>query len=211
MAVRSAFLALAMCLSGCAAVRDTSVGAALSGLLSHGGQASPTAVHVPRAEIEKFGVAVMRVFLPGWGGDGFIVVRDDKGAVKAWAAGDGSLYTFRNGILIETRGLGADLMSSSAPSPGQILGGGSHGRSYFSFGEEDRMLRYDFSCRAQARGTVEITVQGKRHLTRHIVEECEGASGNIANEYWFEGQTIRKSREWGSPLLGYLEFERIVD
>lgn len=164
-----------------------------------------------RAEIEKSGQPVMRVKIPSRGLDTFLTIRDRRGDYVNWFTADGKLFTFRNGVLIETRGLGADLMSSAAPTPGQIATGSGHRRSYFFVDADDQTGRRDYGCRVENLGSVPVTIFARQHNTREIREVCERDVGRITNRYWLEGSTIRKSLEWVSPGIGQVEFERVVD
>lgn len=193
--------------SGCAKLKETTGGALVASLLQPGEKPVP-ASSIPRAEIEKAGVPMMRVNLVARKADTLIAIRDSKAnGVVAWGAGDGSLFTFRNGVLIETRGLGSDLMSSAMP----VRADASGARSYFVLGADDQTMRYDFTCTITGRSAETVTVFGRAYGTTHITQSCAGSIGTITNEYWLDSGVIRKSREWVSPAVGYLEFERIVD
>jgi hypothetical protein len=143
--------------------------------------------------------------------DGLMVVRDRKGEIVTWTDGGGVTVTFRNGVLIETRGFGADLMSSHAPTAGQIAGSGTYQRSYFFASAEDVNERRDYTCHPETVGSETLVIYGRSHVTRHVTEICERPGARITNHYWFEGGAIRKSRQWVSPNLGSIELERVID
>lgn len=165
---------------------------------------------IPRAEIEALGVPTMRVTVPARGIDLLMFERDRRGNVVTYAASDGSTFTFRDGVLIETRGIGADLMSAAAPSIGGLTGG-SHARSWFFMGPDDQILRHDATCQPSDGGARSLTIQGKAHATRRVDETCSGVNGRITNSYWLQGGVVRASRQWVSASAGYAEFQRITD
>ena len=176
--------------------------------------ATPAAKAPPaRAEIEKAGVPVLRATIPNLGADRFLTIFDQKGDVVTWKTTDGSTFSLRNGILIQTRGLGPDLMSSNVPTVGQLLqNGGTHQRQYFFLGADDQTTRRTYECTVTVVGKEEIEIFEKKHQVTRATEECtRQQSGKLTNEFWIEGQTVRQSRQWASALTGYIEFQRVVD
>ncbi|WP_160144547.1 YjbF family lipoprotein [Pseudogemmobacter humi] len=204
MALKSATLALTCLalLAGCGFLEKLTPRA--------GGQLAPIG-QVSRAEIAKSGQPVMRLRVPSRGIDTFLTIRDRRGDVVNWFSADGMLFTFRNDVLIETRGLGADLMSSAAPGAGQIAAGAGHRRAYFFVDDDDQTGRRDYLCRITTDGGEQLEIFGRGHNTRKVSETCEREIGRITNHYWLEGGKIRKSREWVSPGIGQIEFERVID
>lgn len=200
---------LALSLAGCSALNGTGAGALVSLLRGKGGTVSTA--DIPRSELEKAGMPLMLLSSEGFGFEGFVAPRDSRGGIVNWGTSDGLLVTLRDGVLIETRGFGGDLMSSAMPGAGQISGGGSYRRAYFSVGPDDQILRTDLTCSAQTVGTETLSVYGLAYQTRHVIEACHGGDSAVSNEYWFQGSTIRKSREWVSPSLGYVELTRVID
>lgn len=196
----SALLALAL-LSGCGGL------AAVAGL---GGGTAVNLDKVPREKLEAFGTPIMRATIPLLGIDTLLSPRDRKGDVVTWESADGYTFTFRSGVLVETRGLGPDLMSASAPGPGQIAAGGATRRSYFYTWENDASQRRDYACTSATEGQEAVAVYGRQHSTRHVVETCLREGGRLTNEFWFEGGTIRQSRQWISPLAGSGRFVLVI-
>lgn len=166
---------------------------------------------VPREKIEAFNTPILRATFPSLGQDLLLSIRDTNGGVETWEAAEGITLTFRDGVLIETRGLGADLMSSSGPSGGQIAAGTGHERNYWYASDEDRNDRRTYACTTATVGAETITLYGREHQTRHVTETCLRDGGKITNEYWFEGSRLRQSKQWVSPLTSYAVFSRVVD
>ncbi len=213
MALRNlAVLVLCVALpAGCG--KQGGIGAeAVQALLKRGPRAG-AAAEVSRADLEKAGVPLMRLTVPAMGIDGFAALRDSSGGVDNWGTADGFLFTLRDGVLIETRGLGADLMSSAMPGAARIAGGKGHRRSYFSTGPDDRIVRRDLACTIRDAGSETLQIHGRAHATRHLIETCIdiGASDSLRNDYWFEGRNLRKAREWVSERIGHVELTRVID
>jgi hypothetical protein len=45
----------------------------------------------------------------------------------------------------------------------------------------------------------------------HVAETCTRPNGKVTNDFWIEGNVIRKSRQWASNAITYLEFEKVID
>jgi Group 4 capsule polysaccharide lipoprotein gfcB, YjbF len=176
-----------------------------------GGGTATAPAPVSRVDLEEYGVPILRVTSTVLGQDGFLTISDAKGDVQTWSTPDGVSFSLRNGVLIQTRGLGADLMSSQGPTVAQIASGGSYQRVYFYLGADDAATRRTFDCVAAVVGPETIEVVGRSHSVTHVTETCTQTGGKRTNEYWVEGSTIRKSRQIVSAQIGYIDFERVID
>ena len=165
-----------------------------------------------RAALEKAGKPILRVSSKTLGQNAFVTVIDTKDDVLTWKTRDGATFSQRNGVLIQTRGLGPDLMSAQAPSVGQLLAAGtSYQRIYYFLGDDDQGTRRTYDCSTAIVGKETIEIVGRSHTTTHVTETCERPLGKLSNDYWIEGSSIRKSRQWVSGMIGYIDFERVID
>jgi hypothetical protein len=170
------------------------------------------AAPVTRADLEKFGMPILRVTSKALGQDGFLTISDAKADVVTWATSDGVTFSLRNGVLIQTRGLGADLMSAQVPSVAQLsTPGGTHQRIYFFLGPDDGATRRTYDCATTLVGRETIEVIGRSHPVTHMTEVCARGNTQITNEYWIEGASVRKSIQWTSVQMGSIEFTRVID
>ncbi len=170
------------------------------------------AAPVTRADIEKFGMPILRAVIPVRSADALLTITDVKGSTVTWGTTDGTTFTQREGVLIQTRGLGPDLMSAQAPSAAALrTAGGTHQRIYYFLGEDDRSTRRTYECTVTAAGTEEIQIFQRTHRVEKFTETCGRQQGSISNSFWFEGPMIRKSRQLASGGLGFIDFERVVD
>jgi hypothetical protein len=170
------------------------------------------AAPVTRAELEKAGKPVLRVVAKSLGRDGFLTISDAKADVVTWSAPDGVTFSLRNGVLIQTRGLRADLMSAQAPSVAQLsTPGAAYQRIYYFLGPDDGGTRRTYDCATTVIGRKTIKVMGRSHEVTHISEVCTRSTTQITNEYWIEGASIRKSRQWTSGQIGHIDFVRVID
>jgi hypothetical protein len=176
--------------------------------------AAPTAkaaAPVGRAELEAYGKPVLRIKAKALGQDAFLTIIDAKENVVTWTAQGQANFSLRDGVLIQTRGVGSDLMSAKVPSVAQLKSGASYERIYYFLGADDIGTRRTYDCTAATVGTETIEVVGKSHATTHVTETCTRTNGKVTNDYWIEGNTIRKSRQWASNSVAYLEFEKVID
>lgn len=177
-----------------------------------GGGAVQAAAPVTRADIEKYGIPILRAVIASRGADALVTITDDKGEVVTWSTTDGTSFSLRNGILIQTRGLGPDLMSAQVPTVAMLSQpGGTHQRLYFFLGQEDQTTRRTYDCTVEVKGRTTIEIFSRSHAVTHVTETCTRPQGKITNEFWIEGSSVRKSRQWASGLTGYIDFERVVD
>lgn len=167
-----------------------------------------------RAALQKGGQPILRVSSKPLGLTSFVKINDAKGPVLTWATPDGATFSQRNGVLIQTRGLGADLMSAQAPSVSQLLQAGTpYQRVYYFLGADDQGTRRTYDCATAIAGRDSIEILGRSHATTHVVETCVRSSGGgkLTNDFWIEGSTIRQSRQWVSAGIGHIEFARVID
>jgi Group 4 capsule polysaccharide lipoprotein gfcB, YjbF len=164
-----------------------------------------------RATLEQSGKPVLRASSSALGLTSFLAISDAKADVLTWTSPDGATFSQRNGVLIQTRGLGADLMSAQVPSVGQLLAGGTYQRIYYFLGGDDQGTRRTYDCTSSVIGQESIEILARTYTVTHVNEVCQRPSGKLGNDYWIEGGAIRKSRQWVSGAIGYLEFERLID
>ena len=191
MTMRLAPLGLALCaalLSGCSLGQR--VAGPATAMLGGSGQTS-------RAAMPKSGPETEVTFASlGYK----LVMRELErdGNVITYVSEDGSQVSLRDGILISTRGIGVDLMSSAQPSLAELARGAAHKRTDFYLDGTDTMRRRDFDC------TVAAGDGGKGPAgTRHIRQTCSSEDGFIVNDYWLRGGQIAQSRQWVSASAGY--------
>lgn len=174
--------------------------------------AQPATPEELRAQLEAAGKPVLLASSKALGQTGFLAIADTKQDVVTWKTPDGATFSQRDGVLIQTRGLGSDLMSAQAPSVGQLLQPGTpYQRVYFFLGADDQGTRRTYDCSTAIVGTETIQVLGRNHPTTHVTETCERTGGKLTNEYWIEGRMIRQSRQWVSGRISYIDFQRVID
>jgi hypothetical protein len=136
-------------------------------------------------------------------------------SVQTWKSRDGVSLSFRQGVLVATRGLGDDLMSADVSNTLGMLASDPHTEYYTRFqtyldGEYQSRFR-SFQCQETGTKQEIISIFGKEHQTTRTEETCFSLSIEISNIYWrgVDG-LLWKTKQWVSPSIGYLVTERLV-
>jgi group 4 capsule polysaccharide lipoprotein GfcB/YjbF len=186
-------------------------------LLSKRFDSTPPPV-VTRAVLDTLDGSFMEAVLERNGQLAYLFVstrrRDDRpGEIVVWRTEDNITLALRSGVLIATRGMGGDLLSSDvAIREAQAGPAGSGARRQQVRALDNKALTLSLACEVTDMGPETIEIVGARHATRRIVENCEGAGGSIVNEYWIDSRRnlVWQSRQWVSPEVGYLRLRRLT-
>ena len=136
-----------------------------------------------------------------------------NGDAVTWISGDGVTVTFRGGLVAATRGLGEDLMSAdfAATSAALARGGGTAARRTWRLDGENREVVRSYECQITRDGPETIETVEDRHATTRYTETCKSPVGGFTNTFWIGGDgTMWKSRQYITPGVGYILFERLV-
>lgn len=147
------------------------------------------------------------------GQTGFLVpaaYREDstRGRVTVWKTVEGENVVVRSGVLIATKALGRDLVSADVSTvissiASRKSGGGLrtlHVRNDVNGTEELRI-----QCEISVVGPETITIIERSYHTLHMNEKCAVGSGEVSNDYWVDSVgTMRQSKQWAGPFVGYL-------
>ncbi len=202
-------------LAGCGSDTDEFAGARLlkstATQLAKGKPAAAPATTVTRAAVNSVTTPLLLLNVEGTGASALVVPFGRNGGVDTWSSVDKKTVSFRSGILVATRGLGADLMSVVAPDIAQVArGSGSYDRVYFYLDGLDQTRREQFRCSLSVAGSQTIVIAEQGYATRHVVETCSGTSGRFDNDYWFDGgSALRQSRQRIGEHLGRLDIARL--
>lgn len=143
---------------------------------------------------------------------------DSPGTVVVWRTEDNVALSLRDGVLVATRGLGNDILSSSALVDGQGPKGPSHSgaRRYHIRGLDNGSWQLSMLCQREDLGAVPVTIVELTYPTRHIREHCSpaapGREGTIINDYWVDSRSGRvwQSRQWAGPNVGYMRIRQLT-
>lgn len=152
---------------------------------------------------------VMVVRVASRGQQALIGQVETNGDVETWSTVDDITISFRNGVVVATRGLGADLMAAAGPSGRQLVSSGSDfSRIHTTLNGLDQPVKRELFCKTSHQGVQNIDIVEISYRATHIVETCTTDGGSIQNDYWIDtAGKIRKSRQWIGQEIGYLEIE----
>lgn len=172
-----------------------------------------------RASLDTVELAAIEVTLEQSGTQAYLfeqlVRRDDApGRITVWRTEDDVTLALREGVLIATRGLGGDLLSSAVqvetgrPGP---AGGGAHVMHVAA--RDNKAVPIRLACDLEDLGATTITIVERAHPVRHLRETCETVDGaRVVNDYWVEtrGGLVWQSRQWAGPTIGYLRIRQLT-
>ena len=181
-------------------------------------------VQITAQQLANTKVAALQVNPEKQGGSDFLrriaQRRDDTpGIVAVWRASDNAQLFIRNGVLVGTRGVGNDIISSDATPTVLAVAGARAGRGerrYFvsdgGYGQTEVVL----SCDIANLGAEPVQIVNLAFQTVHLRETCVGGAADrvrIVNDYWVQpgSGTVRKSRQWAGPLAGHFELLLLKD
>ncbi len=173
--------------------------------------AAGSAPLLTRAEIAAYPLPLDLIVLEQTNANALVFQIGQNAGVETWSSADGKTVALRQGVIVATRGLGPDLMGAVVPGLARLAagGGGAHERVYVTLGGEDQVLRDRFTCTLAQTGTETLTIVERGYSARHVQETCTGASGSFTNDFWFQGTTLRQSRQWVGPKLGHITVKRL--
>jgi hypothetical protein len=218
----AALLAGVLALAGCAGGIQTNPRAidildAASGTFSQIGQGRSGPPPLTREILDGLDGSFMEVSVENTGAVGYLFVaaeRNDEfpGRVRVWRSEDNATFALRQGVLIQTRGMGNDVLSTAVAISSGGLGPARGGQRLMSIAALDnKALQFAGSCDVRNLGSTRITIIGRSYPVRHVQELCEFDTGRILNEYWIgSADVVWQSRQWAGPGIGYLTFRRLT-
>lgn len=176
--------------------------------------ASAIRASMTQAQLAQLSTPLMLAEVPDSGLAATLVPVQSRGGVETWRTGDAQTLTFREGVLIATRGLGDDLMSADVNGTLAALrrGGGTDYPRLMSYLDgEDRNEFRAMTCNMSAPQSATVEGIGTRYPTRLSVETCYTTGLSVTNRYWHDvNGKMRRAEQWAGPGLGMLVTERLT-
>ena len=134
---------------------------------------------------------------------------DLPGEIVVWRTVDSITLTMRDGILIATRGMGGDILSSSVQLPGSWSSGE---KVHYVRDQDNKQRRVALACDRVDLGPETLEIVETLYPTRHLQERCEADGGTVVNDYWVDSRTgyVWQSRQWAGPYIGYLRIRQLT-
>lgn len=134
-----------------------------------------------------------------------------RGRIEVWRTVDNVTFTFRDGMLVATRGLIDTMLSADVPADGVGAAGPARGglRSYWFRAGDHEEVKITLRCQLDNLGVQKLEIVEQIYHVQHLRETClrDGATGGrVVNEYWVDSRNGRlwQSRQWAGPVLGYI-------
>jgi hypothetical protein len=170
------------------------------------GRDAPATQPLGREEIRAVGAPLQQVVVETSGLTAYVGVQGVRGDVVTWATTARENIALKGGVLIQTRGLGADLMSAAVPDLGQLLTGATVERRFFHLNGTEATVETVVTCTPRIVGRETVEIVGLAYETARIDEDCANDRLSFTNSFWIEGSgNLRKSRQWAGEVLGSLE------
>ncbi|MEP1962509.1 YjbF family lipoprotein [Tateyamaria sp.] len=219
-AFTSALAGCVLFLAGCTGGDETSgsqaaqAKAALQSLLASRGEQPALPLELTPQLIASLTVPSLEIFIENSGAVAYLVPFSDRrdggpGALRTWRTADDSQVTLRQGVVVTTRGIGNDLNSSDANAAVKAIRtrspiSGPH-TLYLNNGENG-ISRIDLLCEMRSVGAETIEIVERKFNVLHLQENCTGTKGIITYDYWIDRNdaTVRQSRQWIGPEVGYV-------
>lgn len=164
-----------------------------------------------RAVIDRSPQPLILAEMPDLGVLATLIPAGTNGNVVTWRTGQNQMLSFDGGVLVATRGLGADLMSADVTATRAALNGGpSQGYarllSYLD-GDEGTLLRA-MVCDMAPGTAATVDSFGLSFATTLRVETCRTTGFTARNRYWLNPDgTMRRTEQWVGPGAGTLVAE----
>ena len=168
-----------------------------------------------RAQLDTVTTPLLAAELTRAGTLATLVPAGQNGDVVTWRSRDEVSLSLDHGVVVATRGLGADLMAADVADTLLMLRGGHPQDGYtriYTYLDGEYQIRFvAFRCREEVTVSERIEIVEEFHNTMRVEESCFSPEGNVANTYWVaQDGTIWKSRQWIGLGLGYMETQLLI-
>lgn len=176
-----------------------------------------------RAALSTVEVSAMEVIIEHTETEAYVFLDDtlrdsSPGLIRVWRSQDGAQISTRNGIIINTRGLGGDVMSAEVPVSSDGAGPSHSGAQTLQVrAGANTVWPAALTCDLVDLGPRTIEIVELQYATRHLRQTCEAhaneTQGVVINDYWVDSGRgiVWQSRQWAGPQLGYIRLRRLVD
>ena len=168
---------------------------------------------ISREQIDSFGIPILFVELDS-GKNGTLTQYPGEGFGQTWLGADGATITLDHGVLMASRGMGDDLMSSISQMPNWMEiknKNNSYAKNLDYLSGNNKIITLYMKCKVSSNYKSEIIkIWDVSFIVKKYEEKCTHKDGLVTNEYYLDDRmVVRKSRQFHSPTLGYIITERI--
>lgn len=139
---------------------------------------------------------------------------ETNGAYRTYGTGDRRSVTFKRGMVTASRGLGEDIMSADIDRALALVSARKAGRvqrTHRYLDGENIITALEATCDVTPGAMGEVTVVTGKRATQSVTETCRAVTTEFQNTYMVDRATgqILQSRQWHSPLNGYLSVKTL--
>lgn len=182
----------------------------LTGLRSAPPAAPPV---VPTDALEQGPGNVLMVTLLGRNAVAALTRVGTNNGIDTWRTAKGVTLSFRDGILVASRGLNQDLMGADIGGLPQALraGSGTVQRTHSFLDSEDQITSSAMTCVITRQGPEVIATVSGEIDTIKVTEKCTGTALVFENSYWLDGPggQIVQSRQALAPSVGFIKVNQL--
>lgn len=169
---------------------------------------APPSPVVTREMLAGFDDPLIAAAIPKYGTTGLLGIAERNGSAITWLTPDRTAIVTRDGVVIATRGLVGNLASARVPDIHTERGATT--RDHYYLGPNQRSVRERFSCIIATDGSETVRIVGAAYATTRVSERCRSDDTSFTNIYWIENTgKVRKSRQWISTLVDYVDIEAV--
>ncbi|WP_347311180.1 YjbF family lipoprotein [Defluviimonas sp. SAOS-178_SWC] len=136
-----------------------------------------------------------------------------NGATRTYSTPNQQTLVLRDGLLIATRGLGDDLMSSESAAAAALVTrrqSGNVARVYRYLDGEGIERPLPMKCAITLGPSKSLDFSGSHYDTVQVDETCKSGGVSMTNTYWVTaGGTVALSRQWIGPALGHVTIQLV--
>lgn len=164
-----------------------------------------------RAQIEAQPTDLLRLSIISLDATALVFKIGQNGSRTTWVSAEEIGIIFDRGVLVGTRGLGDDLMGSDVSGAIRSLGGGgNHLRTMDFLNGLGQIERVGYQCSTAQVRRESLTLYERSYATVVYEETCSGEDSDFKNTFWRGADgVIWQSRQWISPDVGYLDYQRL--
>ena len=188
---------------------------ALAALALMAACAAPVAIDIrgtlTRAQIDGSPQPLLLAEVPGNAVAATLIPLGSRDGMDTWRTAGNQTLSFRDGVLIATRGLGDDLMSADVSGTLAALNGaaGDYARHQTYLDGDGQTVFRSLLCSMDAGRPATVDSFGVTFPTTLRVETCHTTGLSIENRYWTDAGRMRRAEQWIGPALGPLVTERL--
>ena len=174
-----------------------------------------TAVTVTRSMLKGIDDPLIRSVAERTNAHSLLYIAQINGASQVWFAPDKVSLTMQDGVITQSRGLGADLSSADAAQMIAVTRGAPPGpamRTHRELDATNHIVVTHYDCVVSRMGAKTIQILGTPFQTTLYEERCASGADAFVNQYWIDSKRmVRASRQRISRDFGFVRTERLID